>query len=347
VDSILPSYRDPLFSIFIIVILSLIIAVMTFIWGLYRQYKEKSHLHKFLEKFDNNECLLDTSNMPFEITMLKPLTLLANAFDKSGQYHKAINIYLYLIKHATNPIDNTDLMKQLAQTYMHAGFLERSRVIYIQILRTQPRDIDLLYRLGVVYEMTKEYHKALETIEPLKTLGEDTASLERFLHFQIIASDKNSPIESKIGQLQSTLHSDPLLYRPVLVQIFKHNYHQAWQLIDFQRLEEILDILWYLPYAQLDLDIISRNENLQAIYYAKGYLCQKPQLCSIFAIDLLLSSRASGYSQGDLSFTYLCKKCKQNSPISFIRCPHCLAINRIEVEVEIVQQSTQTDYSLL
>lgn len=346
-DSILPSYRDPLFSIFMIVVLSLIIAIMTFVWGLYRQHKEKSILHKFLEKFENSECMLDTSSMPFEMTMLKPLTLLANAFDNSGQYHKAINIYLHLIKHATNPIDNNDLMKQLAQTYRHAGFLERSRVIYAQILRTHPRDIKLLYQLGVVYEMTKEYDKALETIEPLKTLGEDTASLERFLHFEMVASDKKCTFEEKIERLEGFLSDDPTLYRPVLAHIFKLDDHKAWQLVDTQRLGEILDILWYLPYAQLDLDIITRNENLQAIYCAKGYLRQKPQRCGIFAVDMLLSSRLSGYEEGDLTFSYLCKKCKQNFPISFVRCPHCLAINRIEVEVGIVQQSTQTDYSLL
>ncbi len=347
-DSILPSYRDPLFSILIIVVLSLIIAIMTFVWGLYKQQKEKSVLHRFLEKFDNSECLLDTSNMPFEEAMLRPLTLLANAFENSGQYHKAINIYLYLIKHATNPIDNTDLLKHLAQTYMHAGFLERARVIYLEILRQHPRDVKLLYRLGVIYEMTKEYKKALETIEPLKTMGEDTAALERFLRFEMIASEKKTAGAQKIAALERLLEEDSSLYRPILTHLFRLDTRKAWELVDTQRLREILDILWYLPYAQLDLDIISNNEQLQAVYYARGYLRQRaPQPCGIFAVDMLLSSRMSGYEEGDLSFGYLCKKCKQNFPISFVRCPHCLAINRIEVEEEIVKQSAQTDYSLL
>ncbi|HHD72750.1 MAG TPA: hypothetical protein ENL02_02380, partial [Epsilonproteobacteria bacterium] len=129
-DSILPSYRDPLFSILLIITLSLIVAVLTYAWGLYRQQQEKSTLRKFLEKFESAECALDTTTMPFDKAIYKPLALLAKAFENSGEYHKAINIYLYLIRHTSNPIDKGDLMERLGQTYLHAGFLERARAIF-------------------------------------------------------------------------------------------------------------------------------------------------------------------------------------------------------------------------
>jgi lipopolysaccharide biosynthesis regulator YciM len=166
VENFLPEYKDPLFSILLIVIISLIIAVATYGWGLYKQQKEQGNLLKFLDKFDSAECALDTSDMPFELHLLKPLSLLAKAFENSGEYHKSISIYLYLIKHLSNDQGKLELMERLGKTYLHAGFLERSRSIYVEVLRKKPRNVKVLYELGVVYEMMHQYHKPKDVIEP-------------------------------------------------------------------------------------------------------------------------------------------------------------------------------------
>ncbi len=346
-DSILPSYRDPLFSILLIITLSLIVAVLTYAWGLYRQQQEKSTLRKFLEKFESAECALDTTTMPFDKAIYKPLALLAKAFENSGEYHKAINIYLYLIRHTGNPVDKGDLMERLGQTYLHAGFLERARAIFSEILRKRPRSPHILYELGIVYEMMRQYDKALEVIEPLKTQGEETGALEKFLQFEKIASIKQMLPEEKIEILVKLLKTEPTLYRPILALLFRLDTPTAWEQIDRKSLHSILDILWFLPYSQLDLDIISADASLRAIYYAKGYLEDSTEKSGIFAIDLLAAARISGFEEGDLLFSYLCRKCKQSFPVSFTRCPNCLALNTIEVEESIAKQRTQTDHSLL
>ncbi len=346
-DSILPSYRDPLFSILIIVILSLIIALVTYAWGIYQQQKEKSTLHKFLEKFDTNECTLDTANMPYDSAIFKPLALLANAFENSGEYHKSINIYLYLIKHTNNQLDKGNLLERLGQTYLRAGFLERARSIFSEILSKQPRKPKVLYELGIVYEMMREYDKAKEVIEPLQTLGEDTDEFEKFLEFEKIASDKSIIPKKKIELLSKLVDEEPALYRPILTLFFRLDTKKAWLLIEEKSLHSLLDILWFLPYSQLDLDIIANDKRLKSIYYAKGYLQEPINKSGIFAIDMLASGRMSGYEDGDLIFSYLCKKCKQNFPLSFTRCPNCLAINTIIVEENIAKKSLQTNYSLL
>jgi tetratricopeptide (TPR) repeat protein len=346
VDSILPSYRDPLFSILLIITLSLMIAVLTYAWGAYRQQKEKSSLRKFLEKFESAECALDTATMPFDKAMFKPLALLAKAFENSGEYHKAINIYLYLIKHTTNPVDKGDLMERLGQTYLHAGFLERARTIFSEILHKQPRLPHILYELGIVYEMMRKYDKAMEVIEPLRMQGEETGELERFLQFEKVVSDKQMLPDKKVKTLLELLETAPALYRPVVSLLFRLDTPAAWEQIDRQSLHRILDILWFLPYAQLDMDIISQDPRLTAIYYAKGYLQHTPEKSGIFAIDLLAAARRNGFEEGDLLFSYLCGKCKQSFPVSFTRCPNCLALNTIEVEESIAKQHAQTDYSL-
>ncbi|WP_415407095.1 tetratricopeptide repeat protein [Sulfurovum sp. CS9] len=346
-EQILPAYNDPLFSILLIIIISLIIALATYGWGLYRQQKEQGNLLKFLDKFESTECALDTTDMPFEPHMLKPLTLLAKAFENSGEYHKSINIYLYLIKNISDDLGKLELMERLGNTYLHAGFLERARSIYAEILRKKPRNIKVLYELGVVYEMMHKYDKAKEVIEPLEMLGEETHALTKFLELSEIKSSKTISIEEKVKKLHKILDAEPTLYREIVNTMLQLDTRVAWEIIDPKRLKEVMDILWFLPNSQLDLDTITSNTQLNTLYYAKGYL-QKPIVESgIFSLDMLATARKSGFEQGDLLFSYLCKKCKQSFPVSFRRCPNCMAINSVEVEEKIAKSSPKTDYSLL
>ena len=346
-EQILPAYNDPLFSILLIVVIALIISVMTYAWGIYKQQKEEGNLLKFLEKFDSAECALDTDDMPFEPHMFKPLTLLAKAFENSGEYHKAINIYLYIIKNISDELAKMELMERLGNTYLHAGFLERARSIYTEILRKRPRNVKVLYELGVVYEMMHNYEKAQEIIEPLKTLNEETHTLGKFLELSALTSDKALSTEEKTVQLKKILNEEPKLYRQIVDTLLKLDTATAWQIIDPERIKEVIDILWFLPNSQLDLDIITSNKTLSTLYYAKGYLQKPARESGIFAVDMLATAKENGFEEGDLLFSYLCRKCKQSFPVSFKRCPNCMAINSVEVEEEIAKASPKTDYSLL
>ena len=346
-ETILPAYNDPLFSILLIIVIALIISVVTYTWGLYKQQKEEGNLLKFLDKFDSSECSLDTDDMPFEEHMLKPLTLLAKAFENSGEYRKAINIYLYIIKNISNDFAKMELMERLGNTYLHAGFLERARSIYMEILRKRPRNVKVLYELGVVYEMMHKYDKAQEIIEPLNTLDEDTQTLSKFLELSALTSNRVLSTEEKVAALKKILEEEPKLYRQIVNTLLKLDTTEAWKIIDPERIKEMIDILWFLPYSQVDLDIITSDERLSTLYYAKGYL-QKPSLHSgIFAVDMLATAKENGFEGGGLLFSYLCKKCKQSFPVSFKRCPNCMAINSVGVEERIAKSSPKTDYSLL
>jgi len=347
-ENFLPGYKDPLFSILLIIVISLIISIATYGWGLYKQQKEQGNLLKFLDKFDSAECALDTADMPFEPHLLKPLTLLAKAFENSGEYHKSISIYLYLIKHISNDMGKSELMERLGNTYLHAGFLERARSLYVEILRKRPRNVKVLYELGVVYEMMHQYEKAKEVIEPLELLGEDTYNLKKFLELSQITSSKNISIAEKLKKLQKMLKQEPELYRQIISVLLQLDTHIAWKSIDMERIHDILDILWFLPNSQVDLDIITSNNALHTLYYAKGYLQKAPKEKSgIFTLDMLATARKGGLEEGELLFSYLCKKCKQSYPVSFKRCPNCMAINSVKVEEQIAKASPKTNYSLL
>jgi len=331
----------------LIVVISLIIALVTYGWGLHKQQKEEGNLLKFLEKFDTAECALETAEMPFEPHMLKPLTILAKAFENAGEYHKAISIYLFLIKNISADSGKIELMERLGSTYLHAGFLERSQSIYTEVLRKKPRNVQALYELGIVYEIMQKYDKAKEVLEPLNLLGEDTGSLEKFLDFSELLANKTLDVQDKVERLEQLLKEEPTLYRHIIKALLQLDTKSAWENIDPERIMEILDILWFLPNSQLDLDIITSNKQLQTLYYAKGYL-QKPAVQSgIFSLDMLATARENGFEEGDLVFSYLCQKCKQSFPVSFKRCPNCMAINTVKVEEKIAKSSPKTDYSLL
>lgn len=346
-EHILPAYKDPLFSIMLILVIALIIALVTYGWGIHKEYKEEGNLLKFLEKFDSSECSLNTSDMVFESNMLKPLSLLAKAFENVGEYHKAINIYLYLIKSIDYEVAQIELMERLGNTYLHAGFLERSKSIYLEILRKRPRNVQILYELGIVYEILHEFDKARDILEPLEILGENTSSLSKFWDFSSLYYDKKIDKNLKIEKFKTLFVQEPRLYREVFKSLLALDTKSAWDIIDLDRIREILDILWFLPYSQLDLDIIATDKKLQTLYYAKGYLQQATIDNTIFSLNLLATAKQNGFEDGDLIFSYLCQKCKQSFPVTFSRCPSCMAIHSIKVEEKIAKLTPNTNYSLL
>lgn len=345
-ETILPAFNDPLFSILLIVSIAFIISIVTYGWGVYKQQKEQENLLKFLEKFDSAECSLDTAKMPFDSHMLKPLGLLSHAFENAGEYQKAIGIYLYLIKNISQDHVKLEFMEKLATTYFRAGFLERAKTIYEEILRQKPRSPKILNELGIVYERMHNYPKAKEVIEPLETLGEETRFLRAFLRFSEVIWDKSIDAKVKTEKLLSLLECEPQLYRECVSALFRIDTAKAWQSVDPERLEELIDILWFLPLSQVSLDIIASNERLSTLYYAKGYLPQPFKNSGIFTLDLLATAKENGFEEGDLHFTYLCKKCKQSFPVSFKRCPNCMTLHTLKVEEHIAKSDPQTDYSL-
>jgi tetratricopeptide (TPR) repeat protein len=344
----MPSYGDPLYSILFLVFLGFIIALANYLWGLYASSQKRASLIGFLEKFDTNECIIDTQSMPFELNMLKPLSLLAKAFENSGEYHRAISLYLYLIKNMHDTDTQLELMKHLGKTYLHAGFMERAESIYLSVLKTRPKDQDALLKLGVVYEMMHDYKKAKETLEPLQTIGFDIAELDRHWKLLSISADKKLDLDAKIKELSELYENDKNLnYRDIISLLFKLESQRAWEFIDKQKVDEILDILWSLDIKKLDMKRVNADTTLQRIYYAKGFIKQSENASGIFAVDTIADAKQNGNEHADLSFSYMCTKCKRSFPISFKRCHSCMSINTLKVEVEIAEKSMQTDSSLL
>ena len=287
--------------------------------------------------------------IPFEPSLISPLSSLAGTLSERGEYQRSIGIYLYLIKHIASFQKKEYLLESLGKTYLKAGFLHRAEMIFLEILHKHPRNSDALYSLEIVYEFLGEFTKAKEVLTPLKTLGVEFKKLESHLILLELIKDTHTTQDEKFDRLLSYLQNSDYSYRRIIQELLKLNAKRTWAFIDDTKVELILDILWFLPSSNLNLDIISKSKTLKSVYTVKGLLeCNElPSPSRIFSIDVMHLALKGGATDMDLSFSYLCCECKQNFPISFVRCPKCYALDSIKIKESIVKKQSLTGYSLL
>ena len=343
-NSFIFDYYDPIYSILLLVLIAMIIALASQGWIVYKRDKLNRNLYSFLDKFDDTTCELEDREVPFDKGMLKPLLLLARAFEQSGDYAKSINIFLYLIRHSKDD----ELLIYLGKIYLKAGFLERAEDIFVQLLKRHPRRKDVLFQLELIYETMGDFEGAKDAINAIEAQDGDVKMLRDYLRYLEIKSDRNKNSTERVEFLKELLSKNENFYRPIIKELFLLDSKSAWESVDSKNVEAILDILWYLPHSKLQLDIILSDDILSSVYFARGDIDKAPARESgVFAIDILSKARESGYESGDISFLYLCQECKNTFPISFERCPSCMAINSIKVEETLEKRGEKRGDTLL
>jgi len=336
----LPDYNDPIVSILLLLGIIFIVATLSYAYSIWKQEQKTKELTRFLDKFDSKECLLDIDNLIFDESMKKPLFLLALAYERSGEYSKAINILLFLTKHTSDE----SYLKYLAKAYFKAGFLERSKRIYLQILSKYPRDIEALYELELIYEKLNDFKGAKEVLDVLEELGED---IQKFRLNILIEESLRTDIHKRFSKLEALL--DSFENKEVIIrELFKIDSKRAFRYYEDSFFKKLIDILYLLKLEQIDLDIISKFNNLRQLYYIKGYLDEKIEYKSnFFALDLLSSAKASGFDRADLNFIYICSSCKNRYPIYLRRCPACNSLFKINIESLVGEKDEKRGNSLL
>jgi len=315
--------KDPLFSILFFIAIILTVVVSNYSYELYRHKRERKALFDFLKNFENRKNSLDIQNLHYHDSFVKPLSLLAKSFENSGEYEKAIEIYLFLLKHLEDNSQKMIFMELLGKTYLHAGFMVKSRDIFLQILKQRPRNKEVLNYLLIVYDQLKNYKKAKEVIEPLMILGEDVEHIQNYLDFK-----ENLDVKA-------TLQKDRNLVRLCMSYAFHNDNALAWSLYESSMFDEIVDILWFLNRSSIDFTVVQKHKELKALYFAKGYIKEESK-SKDFHINLLIAAKIAGLN-ATLAFSYICKNCKSSFPLSFDRCPNCLSINSAKVKTSIAK----------
>ena len=336
-------YKDPLFGIIIFVSIIFIVALLTYLWNIYTLRYRNEHIDAFVQSFKSTEkpqtieTLLNAKELPIDA-----LFLLAQTYYRSSQYEISIEVCIDILKRPRSDFQR-EVLLLLAQAYYKAGFYKRAETALIELLRFNTREPKALEYLVIIYERLQRFSDAIDALNALKEMGYDVNTSIAYIKVtQIIRNSKLSPSEQS-EQLIEAFKNDPKMLRPIFMHLFRTQAALAWQHLDVQSYEKIIDILWNLPEASLDFDIIAQHKNLQALWFAKGYTKESAK-SDIFEINVLNTLLENDKDIASLEFSYQCSECKETTPLMSHRCPHCLSLLTLLVQVTVIQRHSQEHY---
>ena len=332
------SYRDPLFGIIIFFILLFTISALTHLFGLYKEKKARREYRKLLKRFqlgklkeDDYIHLYKTYNLPFD-----SIILLASTFLKKGEYNKAISVYLTLLNIVDNQIQKEELLELLGNTYYKGGFLQRSKDIFLKILKFSPRNKTALYNLLLIYEHLKDYKNASNIIDILDELKQITSNEKLYINILQLMSDPIKTFDDISLELITYLKQNISIQRLVAPYLIKYNKVLFWENISLFKLEDIKDLLWNFQFDDIDFQVVSQYELLLEIYAAKGYIKDIKE-SKIFELNILINLNKVTPNMADLAFTFTCNKCRKTHPVYESRCPNCHTILSFNCNAKIVK----------
>ncbi len=334
-------FRDPLFGIIIFFILVFMISISSYWWTKYSNKEKNKSLDKFLKDLKQTPSVAEMQNLISKGSLsIKSWMLLASLYAKNGDFEKSIEIYNELLK--VDDGNNTrELMFLLGRTYFKAGFLERAKQIFLNILKNNPRTPEALKYLLLVYEYMRDFDSAFEVLEPLDELEHDIELDAHYLRAMKLLSDHTIQDDAKVEQLIEIYKKDGDLTYLIFEYIFRTDPQFAWKNFDGCKGEKLIDILWSLDASKLDLDIISKNSFLKELYTARGDIKEVTK-STIFELDVLINLEKR--ANATLSFEYICDGCKQVFPFSFSRCSSCHAIDTVRVDLLLVKDHYKNDF---
>lgn len=324
-DDLIFDYRDPIVGIITIFIFIFIASFVTYTLSIYNERKSRKEYRKLLERFelgtlkeDDYIHLYSTYNLPFD-----SIILLASSFVHKGQHNKAISVYLALLEHVKEPIKKEELLELLGETYFKSGMLQRSKDIFLKILKFSPRNKIALHKLLLIFQHLNEFTRADEVLDALDELDEDTQKERTYLNVLKIINDPILSFEKKSIQLLENLNNNKKLARVVANFLIKFNKELFWDNINHFDIMNLIDLLWYLDFDDVKWEIVNNNILLEDIYTSKGYI-NKSKKSEKFELNVLIALKNSTIpTELDLNFEFICDKCKKTHPIYESRCPHC------------------------
>ena len=369
-DSLLFLYRDPLFGIAILVAIVVILVFADYGRNRYRAKKRQIALENFAKSYSSSSLgdelveFLHLAKNP-----LPPLLLLAKTYAHAGDSAAAIKIYLNLLDSTKDPQEKIIILESLGIVYFEAGFLQRAKNIFLEILKTHPRNTQILGYLMRTHESMGEYKAALDALECLdeldthgsQELSQELLEMKHYLIFMLLSQDSLLPLEKKHREIIALMHRSGRINRLTLEYLFTYDRERFWhELLLFEDVSFCLDILWRCKRDEVPIAQITSRADIMDIFIAKGFVLapldsktesivgestppnthtntNRPRL---FALEVLRVLQAHSSARGTLSFEYRCHHCKNLFPFDSYRCPMCAKIGEMDLVYKI-QESTQ------
>jgi tetratricopeptide (TPR) repeat protein len=334
-------YRDPLFGVILFLCLVLIVFSLNYYFEYRRLKKEKNRLSVINNSFDSSHNLarLDIAINSFDIPF-ETILFIATTYYKNGDYENAIHLLLSLLKNEENKSNKEQILDLLGKVYFKAGFLQKSKDIFLKSLELYPRNQNSLKNLLIIYEMLRDYKSAIEVLEPLKELEVDVRKVEIYLNTLLIIDDALLTIDEKKDKLEKILKDNIFVSRIILDFFRIYDTELFWNNLDKDNLDNIIDLFNMIHKDNLNLDFINKTPLLQEFFTAKGIL-ELVDDSSIFEFDMIINLNKNGYKKAVLSFEYICSSCKNSYPMYQKRCPSCQDILSLKPVSKIINNSQQ------
>ena len=358
-DFFFVEYRDPMFGLLVLVALVLVVAVLHYAWRTLSSKSQKKGLEGFIKKFDiadEHKDLLRASSLSLE-----NLHFLAGIFTKSGEFEKAIQIYLIALEKIKDKGEQEAIFYDLAEVYFRAGFLQRSVEVLLNALNLRPRNEKALKLLKIVYLRLKRYDEVLQSLDALFELGCEVSKEREFINVIALKNgaqsgalgEKNLSIDDKRSQnlalnaqnsaLKSknlaNLNSKDLNSAPKNSTQSPKNYENN-ELVKRFLLENGAEI-----HAEFELVIDLLYKGKRAIFlddnayfelFCAMKLTPKRQNYAFTNPKLkMLEILNDNDFKARLSFSYVCTHCKNQMPLFFYHCPICYEFGGCKILYEV------------
>ena len=347
-DNIILEYRDPLFGIILLVALIFLISFVTYSFSIYKERLARKDYRKLSLRFELGKLkeedyvhLYKTYNLPFD-----SILLLASSFLHKGDYNKAISVYLTLLEHVNDRVKKEELLELLGTTYFKGGFLQRSKEIFLRILKFSPRNKNALNHLLLVYEKLKDFQKAKEITTCLEQLDKDMNIDKIYLDSLIILNDSILSYEKRTELLYEIFKENKMIERIFTSFLIQFNKPFFWEHVKEFDCSKYTDVMWYLNFDDINFDKVVENQFLVEVYNAKGYLNTLNHSGDFDFDILILLNQHEHKINASLDFEFICSSCKHSHPIFDTRCPHCHSILTLNVKHRLTKSFYTSNQSL-
>ncbi|MCE3037282.1 hypothetical protein LW135_05485 [Helicobacter sp. faydin-H20] len=341
-DSILYFYRDPLFDIIILFSIIATIALLDYSRNKYRTHKKQQSLQALAQSYEHTTLNEDMSHFITLYPKATPFLInLAQTYAQSGDNEMAIKIFLSLLESNKNTKTKIVILESLGKTYLNAGFMQKSKDIFTQILKTYPRNATAMKLLIKSYENMGEYQKALEALECLDEIDSQTQDFytnnQQYFYLLILLNAHNIPLYKKIQNATIIGKNNPLFDKIILRYLKNYDLKAFWNYVFcLDSVTNIIDILWEISQENLHDEIINYPQIFE-IFVAKGYFESKKE-CSIFELEILRTMHTYSTKKIHLAFEYRCHHCKAIFPFDSPRCPQCEELTQLDLILKPLQK---------
>ncbi len=335
-------YRDPLYGIVLLVVIVIMIRISNYGARYFKKKDEDANIKKFIKAYENSPNSLDYKDMILKKDLpLESVMLMAMTYDKTGEYEKSIDIYSTLVLNVKDNSEKRNILTLLGKTYYKAGFLYKSRDIFLTVLKLYPKTEEALTYLVSIYESLREYDEAIEVLDVLENIK--GGMTEKKLYFKALSILNNNTLDNqqKISEVIKLGVDKKIVQRKLFEFATLNKLKLPTDILHKFDFENLIDLIWDYDGEIFSEDFIKNNKLLSEIYSAKnrGDFTDSSEN---FELNTILKLKKLNDFSVDLSFTYTCNHCKNLFPLYFYRCPVCKNIDTATIDTTLTRREYET-----